>query len=219
MASRTVRRIGVDGSHWEEVFVRYPEEDENYLPTRLGNVMRAAEGYTELRFGADYLLVWPRLAHLCSERFVQSYEISRANVDFLLVISTLSGLFGAAGGVALLLMRAPALLFAAVVLLGFGLARFAYSSAVVSAIEFGEQIRARTEPPGASSTMSFAGATNGSAVHGRVDRAAGTQGPRRVPPAQQRAGRDAGGGEGQHRAAACRGVGVGSASDVSHGGA
>ncbi len=127
--------------HQEEFWVLYPEAERPFMPTRLGNVIRAAEDYTELRFGADYLLVWPRLAHLCTERFIQDYEMERAKVDLLLVVSTLSALFGFVGGSTVLVVNGPILLFAGLVLGSFGLARVAYSSAVVAAVEYGEQIR------------------------------------------------------------------------------
>jgi hypothetical protein len=136
------RRLRRTKRHQEELFVLYPEGERPFLPTRLGNVIRAAEDYTEVRYGADYLLVWPRLAHLCSERFIQDYEMARAKVDFLLVVSTLSALFGFIGGCTMLIVNGPVLLFVGLVLGGFGLARFAYSAAVDAAVEYGEQIRA-----------------------------------------------------------------------------
>lgn len=84
-------------------------------------MIHAAAKYSELRYGADYLLVWPRLAHLRSERFVQDYEVSRRNVDFLLVVLTLSTLFGIIGGGALLMLNGSPLVFA-IVVASFGLA-------------------------------------------------------------------------------------------------
>jgi hypothetical protein len=126
----------------EESFVLYPQEDENILPTRLGNILRAAEDHSENHYDIDYLIIWPRLAHMCSERFTEEYEDARAKLEFLLVVSTLAGLFAFAGGTLLLVFEASPLSFTAVVLGGAGIAWLAYTSAVHAAIEYGEKMRA-----------------------------------------------------------------------------
>jgi hypothetical protein len=128
----------------ENLFVLYPPV-RVIQPTRLGNVLRSAEEYSKTSYGANYLLIWPRLNHLCSERFVQDYEVSRANVDFLLVVSTLSALFALLGGLAILVLNGTILAFIAVVLGGFLLSHLAYASAVDAAVEYGEQIRASVD--------------------------------------------------------------------------
>jgi hypothetical protein len=128
----------------EEHWVLYPKSVDNILPTRLGNVMRAAEDYSEERFKADYLIVWPRLAHVCSVRFVQDYEASRANVDFLLVVCFLSVAFGVVGG-GMAASAGSIMVFLVVTVGSLGLGWLAYTSAVSAAIEFGEQIRASVD--------------------------------------------------------------------------
>lgn len=130
------------GEYAEEAFVLYPEDQDDVLPTRFGNVIRAAEDYAHSRYGADYLLVWPRLAHLCSERFVRDYEEVRASVDFLLVVSSYFAAFAIFGGVIILFEAGPILMFAASVLGSFAAAHLVYKCAVGAAIEYGEQIRA-----------------------------------------------------------------------------
>lgn len=126
----------------EETYVLYPESDANILPTRLGNVLRAAEDHSEMRYNIDYLIIWPRLAHMCSDRFMEEYEDARAKLEFLLVVATLAGLFGFAGGILLLVFAAPPVAFAATVLGSAGLAWLAYTSAVHAAVEYGEKMRA-----------------------------------------------------------------------------
>jgi hypothetical protein len=129
----------------EDDYILYPEEGNTTLPTRLGNVIRAAEDHAQARYDIDYLIVWPRLAHMCSERFVEEYEDSRAKLEFLLVVSTLAGLFAFTGGTLLLVFQASVVAFAVVVLCGACLAWLAYSSAVHAAIEYGEKIRASVD--------------------------------------------------------------------------
>lgn len=133
---------GGDGGYEEELFVRYPDSVEAVLPTRLGNVIRAAEDYATSRYGADYLVVWPRLAHLCSERFVVDYEATRASLDFLLVVTFLTSVFTVLAGSLVLAFNGPIWLFIGTVVGGALLARLAYETAVGAAVEYGEQIRA-----------------------------------------------------------------------------
>lgn len=130
------------GSYAEELFIRYPDSTDAVLPTRLGNIIRSAEEYAQTRYGADYLVVWPRLAHLCSERFVLDYEAARAALDFLLVVTFLSALFTAVGGTVVLVLTGPIWLFVGCVAGGALLARLSYETAVGAAVEYGEQIRA-----------------------------------------------------------------------------
>ncbi|MCU0263704.1 MAG: hypothetical protein MUF09_08520 [Candidatus Nanopelagicales bacterium] len=133
------------GTYAEEFFIQYTTDEENVLPTTLGNILRAAEDYSVSRYGADYLLVWPRLAHVCSERFVQDYEAMRADVDFLLVVSFFSGAFSLAGGAVILVNGGHPGLFVGCVLIGATLAHLAYLTAVSAAKEYGEQMRASVD--------------------------------------------------------------------------
>lgn len=137
-----IEEAGSEESFMEELFVSYSDNEENVLPTTLGNVIRAAEDYAQSRYHADYLLVWPRLAHVCSERFVMDYEAMRAQVDFLLVVSAYSGLFSILSGAVVLVLAGPLWLFLLGVILSGLIAWLGYNTAVKAAIEFGEQMRA-----------------------------------------------------------------------------
>jgi hypothetical protein len=129
----------------ERPFILYPEIDRTIMPTRLGNVIRAAEDHAETHYDINYLTVWPRLAHICSERFFEEYQDARAKLEFLLVVSTLAGLFAFSGGTVLLVFEASIGAFVAVVLGGAGLAWLAYFTAVHAAIEYGEKMRASVD--------------------------------------------------------------------------
>ena len=126
----------------EELFASYSDNEDNILPTTFGNVIRAAEDYAQSRYSADYLLVWPRLAHVCSERFVMDYEAMRAQVNFLLVVAAYSGSFSVLSGVIVLYFAGPLSLFLLCVILSGLVAWLSYQTAVKAAIEFGEQMRA-----------------------------------------------------------------------------
>jgi hypothetical protein len=129
----------------EETFVQYPDDPDHVMPTRLGNAIRSAEEYSKSRYDADYLLVWPRLAHMCTERFVADYEGFRSAMQFSMVVSFFSGLFVPVAGVTVVIRSGPLWLFLLCVAGGAVLAYAGYATAVTSAGEWGEQIRASVD--------------------------------------------------------------------------
>jgi hypothetical protein len=129
----------------EDIYIQYPYRKRNLLPTRLGNVIRSAEEYAEIRYHADYLIIGPRLSHLCSERFVLEYETFRSAMQFSLVVSFLSGAFTVLAGVIVLAYASSPILFMICVVAGVTLAHIGYGTAVTSAMEYGEQIRASVD--------------------------------------------------------------------------
>jgi hypothetical protein len=129
----------------EESWIRYSGEEGEVLPTRLGNVIRAAEDYVQQRYGADYLKMWPRLAHVCSTRFIQDYELARSNMEFLLVICFYSGAFGVLGGIIQIVNKVPSGAFLLTTTACFVTCLISYNSAVEAAKEYGEQMRASAD--------------------------------------------------------------------------
>ena len=61
------------------------------MPTRLGNILRAAESYPHDRYGADAVLTWPRLFPLLPDRLTASLTAARAEIEQVVV----AGLFSA----------------------------------------------------------------------------------------------------------------------------
>lgn len=57
-------------SDW--LFCRYPPEADRVEPTRLGNVIRAAEAYPWTRYRADTQLLWPRLMAVVPKEFAEA---------------------------------------------------------------------------------------------------------------------------------------------------
>ncbi len=128
--------------------LRYTFPQGFVLPTRLGNLLRAAEEYAEHRYGLNAVLVWPRLWLLLlqevRETLAQAYQRLLAAVrawawglTFLLTWTPLTAWqawrFG--GGWAWL---APA----AALGTGWLWMRLAYRLAVARAVVFGELVRA-----------------------------------------------------------------------------
>jgi len=128
-----------------QLYYYFPAVESDFLPTRLGNVLRAAERYPYYRYGADTIVVWPRLYRLLERQAVEDVEDARASLEFMLVISLWFALSGAGGAVVLLLSGDSATLASAWFLAGAALAYLTYVSAIWAAVEYGEQLRTAME--------------------------------------------------------------------------
>lgn len=62
----------------------FPPLDQEALPTRFGNAIRAFESYPLEAYGADGTPIWLRLASVISKEFANELEDARAQVNFLL---------------------------------------------------------------------------------------------------------------------------------------
>lgn len=79
----------------ERRLLRFPPPDyeEHLMPTRLGNLYKAAEIYPYDRYGLDSVIGWPRLREVLPDKFVERLQEVKTAVDFLLLFSLLSTLF------------------------------------------------------------------------------------------------------------------------------
>lgn len=124
-------------------YQRFPVDGEQVMPTRLGNVLRAAESYVSdpRRYGMDAVFFWPRLYPLLSEPLRTELGVARAEVDRLLVTAALSLVLATgtvvAGGAA----RLSWPVWLGVVLGSLGVSRLAYFGAVWAAVPYAELIR------------------------------------------------------------------------------
>lgn len=118
-----------------------PKHSDKVLPTSLGNILLASELYPLDRFGVDAVLIWPRLFHLFPDRYMQFITEALSSLNFVLALATLSGVFGAASGLWLIALRAPAWLFLLCFWGGFFVAWLAYRSATSSAVAYAEQVK------------------------------------------------------------------------------
>jgi hypothetical protein len=60
----------------------YPEREDDVLPTRLGNALKALENYGDERFGLDSQTFWYEMQAVVSDRLRRDLEDTRSAVDF-----------------------------------------------------------------------------------------------------------------------------------------
>jgi hypothetical protein len=110
------------------------------MPTRLGNILRAAEIYPYERYGIDAVVIWPRLRPLLKPEVMALLEDRKTTLTFMLSMSLLSALFS--------LIWCPMLAFSnrwdlfLLCALGWPLAWMCYQNALQSALVYSEQLRA-----------------------------------------------------------------------------
>ncbi len=117
-----------------------PDYESHLMPTRLGNLYKAAELYPHARYRIDSVVVWPRLREVLPDAFVGRLQEVKTAVDFLLLFSLLSAVFALASVPYLLARGArPSLVLACAGALP--LAWFAYRAALTPAQAYAEQIK------------------------------------------------------------------------------
>ncbi|WP_035839101.1 hypothetical protein [Kitasatospora azatica] len=65
---------------------RYPADDEQITPTRLGNAIRRFEEYGHNRFRLDSQILWEELVAVAPEPVRHQTETARTNVDFFIAL-------------------------------------------------------------------------------------------------------------------------------------
>lgn len=70
-----------------------PGYEAHLMPTRLGNLYKAAELYPYDRYGMDTVIIWPRLREVLPDKIVERLQEIKTAVDFLLLFSALSIVF------------------------------------------------------------------------------------------------------------------------------
>jgi hypothetical protein len=77
-----------------KLFLYFPSSPEAVMPTRLGNVLRAAELYSWDRYRLDSVVVWPRLEATFDDGMPDPVLDSRTSLDLMVTLSAFSVLFG-----------------------------------------------------------------------------------------------------------------------------
>ncbi|RSM73310.1 hypothetical protein DL991_31680 [Amycolatopsis sp. WAC 01375] len=133
---RRARRLG-----FERGAADYPVDPADVLPTRLGNILRAAESYPADRYGADAVLTWPRLFPLLPDKLTASLASARAELEFQVMISAHAAFFAVAAGGWLAVTGGPPWLFLTCYWSAAALAWATYRGALAPARLYGDQVR------------------------------------------------------------------------------
>jgi hypothetical protein len=70
--------------------ITFPPAESGLMPLRFGNLLKAAEAYTTLRYKADAIPLWPRLLHVIPPSYYNHIEMSLNELSFLLNCTILS---------------------------------------------------------------------------------------------------------------------------------
>jgi hypothetical protein len=125
------------------LYRRYPlpSDDDIILPTRLGNVLLAAERYSLSRYGMDMIYFWTRLFPLLPESFKKDMDEFLLDYEFPLVVAFEAAMAGVVGSAFLLIGRQSPSFFAAWLISSTLLAYGFYVLGIGNAEELGEQQR------------------------------------------------------------------------------
>lgn len=133
--------LGKDAAAFARWHADYPLRAANVRPTRLGNILRAAEDHALDRYGINAIVVWPRLYVLLPDQFTAAMAAAKTPLDLMAVIGALAAAFTVAGTTiaAIMLPWYAALACAAGGLL---VACLAYAGAIQAARPYAQLIRA-----------------------------------------------------------------------------
>lgn len=108
----------------------YPQP-ELLLPTRLGNILRAAEEYPALRYGLDTIVVWSRLWFLLPEDVQAEIAYARRSLDERIRLLAWGILFAI-----------WSIWCGWIVFIALGFTRVVYVSSLAAAMVYGDMVRA-----------------------------------------------------------------------------
>ncbi|MGI5479452.1 hypothetical protein [Streptomyces lavendofoliae] len=135
-------RTSVQRALLREQLARYPADDDQLAPTRLGNAIRRFEEYGHNRFRLDTQVLWNELSSAAPTQARRQVETARTSVDFFIALLYGHGVVAALALLALTSAEAerPLLIVTAVALCA--LTPLWYRSAVYSTDEWAAAVRA-----------------------------------------------------------------------------
>lgn len=74
----------------------YPDKRGLILPTRLGNVIRSFEYYSDREYGIDSIEIWPRLVSVIPTDYAVTIDDTKTTFDFMMNCSLLSAVLATA---------------------------------------------------------------------------------------------------------------------------
>lgn len=126
-------------SRWDEadrVRSMFPESFDEFMPTRLGNVLRRAESLAGSQYGIDALQVVPHLLLISPPNHIDYVNDQRSQLDLAVRMTFLSAM--ATGTAIVFLCRDGA--WALIALIPYALAYFSYRGSVIAAGHYGSAL-------------------------------------------------------------------------------
>jgi hypothetical protein len=128
----------------QELSTFYPASIDNanlFMPTRIGNILRASEIYALNRYGINSISIWTRLSPILENKAMVALEYSRTTLDSMLLMSVLAATFTLIWCPILAIFTNNWVLFL-LCALGWPLAWLSYHNAVQRAPDYSEQLKA-----------------------------------------------------------------------------
>jgi hypothetical protein len=122
-------------------YADYPLRKTSVMPTRLGNVLRAAEDHALDRYKINSIVVWPRLYAVLPDQFVAAIAAAKTPLDLMAVIGALALVFAVLGSIISAVLL-PWYAVAACAAGGLIVLWFAYLGAVPASRPYAQLIRA-----------------------------------------------------------------------------
>ncbi len=145
------RRSNTYQKHWADLKVEKQDEQlafypppthpDKFMPTRIGNILRAAELYAYDRYGIDSPTIWTRLSPLLKDEALAPLIDTKIARDFMLLMSVLLGAFTLIWCPLLAVFTTYYTLFL-LCAVGLPLAWICYQNAVQSSLAYSEQLKA-----------------------------------------------------------------------------
>ncbi len=117
-----------------------PGYEAQLMPTRIGNIYKAAELYPYTRYRIDTVIVWPRLRQVLPDGFVGRMQEVKTAADFLLLFGLLAIIFSLASLVYLIAQGAVMSLIV-ICALGLPLGWLSYRASLAPARGYAEMIK------------------------------------------------------------------------------
>jgi hypothetical protein len=133
---------GLDRARLLERYRRYPVEDDQVTPTRLGNAIRAFETYAYNRFRLDSQYLWYELTAVVDEHVRTTVDNARAAVDFFVSLVYLFATLGVVSISAAVFGRQDVVRLVAVGAIALGLTPVWYRLAVIAIDDWSASVQA-----------------------------------------------------------------------------
>jgi hypothetical protein len=79
---------------YRDISLYFPSERSNIMPTRLGNVLKAAEIYPWKRYRLDAVVIWSRMESSLPDAFSTTFENAKISLDLMITLATYILIFG-----------------------------------------------------------------------------------------------------------------------------